>query len=315
MLLVIVVGAMSYAANYIGWTAIILLLAVTAALIVWFLVRRTTMRTPEAKDLFAGLQRVPLMSGSQFELFVAEVLRALGYKTTVLGGAGDQGVDVIATAGNERLAVQCKNYRKRVGNKPVQEVYAGSRHHGCTAAWVVAPEGFTKGAVELARSVGVTLHDVQSLRGWIRQIDRTERKQANLEPSTVDRGPSETKLENSAGKKHTVKVGVKDGSVGETVTFAADLLGTANVNDGEIYYTYYRLLDGTFRVLMEANEISMLVPSNMAEAISSGQRNNFSYGRMTLEEMKAHEYDFWPGYEGLMENNSEPAHDRVRDID
>jgi len=111
------------------------------------------------------------MSGAQFEGFVAEIMRGLGYRATVLGGSGDQGVDVIATAGKERLAIQCKNYAKPVGNKPVQEVYAGARHHRCTAALVVAPEGFTKGAVELARSVGVSLRDAQDLRGWIRQID------------------------------------------------------------------------------------------------------------------------------------------------
>ena len=39
----------------------------------------------------------------------------------------------------ERVAVQCKNYGKAVGNKPIQEVYAGSRFHGCNDAWVVAP--------------------------------------------------------------------------------------------------------------------------------------------------------------------------------
>jgi HJR/Mrr/RecB family endonuclease len=45
-------------------------------------------------------------------------MRGLGYRATVLGGSGDQGVDVIATAGKERIAIQCKNYAKPVGNKP-----------------------------------------------------------------------------------------------------------------------------------------------------------------------------------------------------
>jgi restriction system protein len=61
---------------------------------------------------------VRYMSGPQFEGFVAEIMRGLGYRATVLGGSGDQGVDVIATAGKERIAIQCKNYAKPVGNKP-----------------------------------------------------------------------------------------------------------------------------------------------------------------------------------------------------
>ena len=230
-------------------------------------------------------------------------------------------MDIIATVGNERIAIQCKNYAKPVSNKPVQEVYAGSRYHGCTTAWVVAPEGFTKGAVELARRVGVSLHGAHYLQACIQQRGRAEREkaereEANSEPIIVNRDKSEHRMRNSTFKKHAVRVGSRDGSAGETITFAADLLGTVGINNNPgMYYTYYRLPDGTFRVLMEYKGTAMLVPSNMTEAISSGQRNNFSYGRMTLEEMKAHEYDFWPGYEGLMSKHPENVRDGPRDID
>jgi hypothetical protein len=93
-------------------------------------------------------------------------------------------------------------------------------------------------------------------------------------------------------------------------------LGTAAVNGGKdkeegLDYTFYRLPDGNFRVLVEGDDIAMLEPSDMNEAISNGQRNNFSYGRMSLEELKAHEYDFGTVYEQLMKNHP----DTVRDID
>ncbi len=124
----------------------------------------------------------------------------------------------------------------------------------------------------------------------------------------------------SGAEKQTVTVGLEDGSVGETVAFTADLLGTAQVNGGAdgggMDYTYYRLPDGNFRVLVESGGISMLVPSNMEEAISRGQRNNYSYGRMTLEEMQAETtYKFGEIYAQLMENHPETARNRIRDID
>jgi len=112
------------------------------------------------------------MSGTQFELYVAGLLRAMRHNTRVLGGSGDQGVDLIVDYFGERVAVQCKNYAKPVGNKPVQEVFAGARHHGCQQAWVVAPAGFTNGAYELARSVGVKLFDSASIRAWIGEVDK-----------------------------------------------------------------------------------------------------------------------------------------------
>src|SRR5215204_4556710 len=163
-------------AGYVGWPAAIGIAAVVAALVVWFLRRKSTLSTPKAKDLYLELQNVSAMSGTQFEVFVRRVLTALGYNARVLGGSGDQGVDVVACKDGNKVAIQCKNYNKPVGNKPVQEVYAGSKHHRCDHAWVVAPAGYTKGAHELAQSVGVSLFDVSSIRKWIKKIDEVEKQ-------------------------------------------------------------------------------------------------------------------------------------------
>jgi HJR/Mrr/RecB family endonuclease len=97
------------------------------------------------------------MSGREFEDFVAELLRAAGYKVDVVGGAGDQGVDLLMKKGRKLIAVQCKKYGRPVGNAAVSAVYAGAKHYGAKQAWVVAPEGFTKGAIDLAKSTGVRL--------------------------------------------------------------------------------------------------------------------------------------------------------------
>lgn len=132
-----------------------------------------------AVQLARRLERAQYMSGPQFEAFVAEVLRASGHQATVLGGSGDQGVDVIAVRNDQRIAIQCKNHAKRVGNKPVQEVFAGARHHNCRHAWVVAPAGFTKGAFELAATTGVSLFDENGLRAWIKEVDHRAATQGN----------------------------------------------------------------------------------------------------------------------------------------
>jgi restriction system protein len=174
MLFLIIFAPIGYVAEYVGWTMTLLLVAAVVALTAWFIVRRVKLRSPKAQELFAKLENVGSMSGGQFEVFVAEVLRTLGYRAQVLGRSGDQGVDIVAIASDGKVAIQCKNYKKRIGNKPVQEVYAGARHHNCDNAWVVAPAGYTKGAIELARSVGVRLCDAQAIKEWIREIDKAE---------------------------------------------------------------------------------------------------------------------------------------------
>lgn len=51
--------------------------------------------TPTALELSERFEEVRFMSGAQFEVFVAELFEAMGHQTMVLGGAGDQGVDVL----------------------------------------------------------------------------------------------------------------------------------------------------------------------------------------------------------------------------
>lgn len=161
-------------------------------LIVWLVWRAAKQasepKTPEAVELLQQLNHVSSMSGVQFEHYVASVFRALGYNAAVQGGAGDQGVDVIVASNGQRQAIQCKNYAKPVGNSPVQQVYAGARYHRCDVAMVIAPNGYTKGAVTLAQSVGVKLADANDLRRWIRQIEPTT--EAGTEPTPRTQGTS-----------------------------------------------------------------------------------------------------------------------------
>lgn len=142
----------------------------------WRLFRRLFggLRTPTAQELALRFEAVRAMSGAQFEVFVADLFAAMGHEADILGGRGDQGVDLVVYHDGERVAVQCKNYARPVGNPPVQQVHTGAVYHGCSDAWVVAPAGYTKGAHDAAGRVGVTLFDSEDIRSWIREIDRVE---------------------------------------------------------------------------------------------------------------------------------------------
>jgi restriction system protein len=180
---------------FYNYPALAVLLLIVAGVAWWAYRRSTRYRTMEATELAGLLANVRSMSGAQFEVFVAEVFRAMGHRAQVMGGSGDQGVDVIvATPDGRKIAVQCKNYAKPVGNKPVQEVYAGAKHHGCSQGWVVAPAGFTRGAFELAASVNVSLFDERGIRAWIGQVEQAARAREIAEeqqggPVDTDRRP------------------------------------------------------------------------------------------------------------------------------
>ena len=160
---------------------------VAIASVAWYLGNRPT--TPTAKELALRFEAVRSMTGAQFENFTADLFRAMGYQAVVLGRTGDQGVDVIVNRRGERVAVQCKNHKKPVGNRPVQEVYAGARHHRCVEACVVAPAGYTRGAIALASSTGVSLYDADTVRQWIRKADRLEQERSSVSKSRDQNSP------------------------------------------------------------------------------------------------------------------------------
>jgi Restriction endonuclease len=75
-----------------------------------------------ATELTHRLARVRDMSGVEFEAFVADVLRGLGYRVTVMGRTGDQGVDLIATAGDERLEAVMNSIGNGLGMRETEIV-------------------------------------------------------------------------------------------------------------------------------------------------------------------------------------------------
>ena len=98
------------------------------------------------------------MTGHEYEHYVADYLSFRGYHhVKVTKGSGDYGVDVIATKGGIKYAVQCKFYSNPVGIHAVQEAAAGKAYYGCDSSMVVTNNTFTKAAKELAEANGVAL--------------------------------------------------------------------------------------------------------------------------------------------------------------
>ena len=97
------------------------------------------------------------MSGSDYEEYCSNILSNAGWKVSITKASNDQGVDIVAEIENLKYCIQCKRYSNPVGNKAVQEVYAGKDHYGGTHSVLVSNAGFTKSAKELAKSLGVIL--------------------------------------------------------------------------------------------------------------------------------------------------------------
>lgn len=108
------------------------------------------------------------MEGHDFEYYCADLLKNNGfYNVSVTQGSGDQGIDVLAEKGGVKYGIQCKCYSKDIGNKAVQEAFAGKTFYHCHVAVVLTNRFFTKSAQELAAVNQVLLWDRNQLEKFV----------------------------------------------------------------------------------------------------------------------------------------------------
>ena len=110
------------------------------------------------------------MTGTEFELFIARLMRAGGCRSVrVSGGSGDMGADVTGRAPDgRRLVVQCKRYTGPLGSPHVQRFAGTARDiHGADVALLVTTGHPTRQARDVARRCRITLVDRAALARWV----------------------------------------------------------------------------------------------------------------------------------------------------
>ncbi len=164
-----------------GWIILVLLAVLLVALIGYIRIRiqlnakkkrgktkKKTLAQVERRARFrlfsAGVDLVDDMEGHDFEQFCANLLKRNGFEEVLVTQAsGDQGVDILAEKDGIRYAIQCKNYSSKLGNAPVQEIYAGKTFYHCHVGVVMTNSTFTQSAIDLADATNVILWDRDKL--------------------------------------------------------------------------------------------------------------------------------------------------------
>lgn len=121
--------------------------------------------------LAEGYQTAAIPEGGvDFEIWCASRLEEQGWSVTTTKASGDQGVDLEARRANQTVAIQCKRYSQPIGNSAVQEAHTGRAHYGADACCVIGTGGFTRAAIELASTTGVTLLDAEFIDDFSRLL-------------------------------------------------------------------------------------------------------------------------------------------------
>ncbi|PEL13027.1 restriction endonuclease [Bacillus sp. AFS017336] len=117
------------------------------------------------QKLNSNIDVIDQLSGIDFEIYVANLLRNLGYKDVKLTKAtGDNGVDVLAIdKQGKKVAIQCKRMKNKVSNSAVQQVYTGKDAYKCHKAMVITNSFLTEPAYKLAKQLNVTVWSRKTL--------------------------------------------------------------------------------------------------------------------------------------------------------
>ncbi|ADV63698.1 restriction endonuclease [Isosphaera pallida ATCC 43644] len=124
----------------------------------------------QARRAEEKLARLANLTPEAFEEFVAEVFECLGFQTRAVGGADDQGVDLVLERQGLRAIVQCK-YRGKgvVGSPEVQKLLGAVHRTGSHKGYFVTTSTFTLAAERLAADQPLELIDGPRLTELIRQ--------------------------------------------------------------------------------------------------------------------------------------------------
>lgn len=115
-------------------------------------------RELEARLSKAGIKEIDKMAGREFEQYLEHLFRNLGYKVGLTPSSNDFGADLIVE-GNNRIVIQAKRYKNKVGVKSVQEINSAKTYYEADEAWVITNNTYTTQAIKLANSTNTKLID------------------------------------------------------------------------------------------------------------------------------------------------------------
>ncbi len=135
-------------------------------------------RQPNRQPLQQARSVADLLSVSpaQFENMIAEYLRANGHQVQHIGAQGDHGIDLIVRATNgEKWIVQCKRWRRRVGEPAVRDLYGALMHVKADRAMLFTTGTFTPAARQWASGKPIFFYDGETFLSEIGKVPRQGR--------------------------------------------------------------------------------------------------------------------------------------------
>jgi HJR/Mrr/RecB family endonuclease len=114
---------------------------------------------------------INIMTGIQFEVFLAKFFTHCGYQVDKTPYTNDKGADLIMKKGFSTCVVQAKRYKKAVGSRAVRDVYAAKTIYQADKAMVITNSKFSRQVVKDANELNIELWDGERLKNKLRSYN------------------------------------------------------------------------------------------------------------------------------------------------
>ena len=112
----------------------------------------------------------------EFEKYIGELFSKLGYKTQVIGGSYDEGIDAIAEKDGIKHYIQCKHYKYPVGVEKIRDFYGAiNAKYSNEKAFFITTGYFTEESERFALDKNIELIDRPKLIRLIRQAENNKK--------------------------------------------------------------------------------------------------------------------------------------------
>ena len=125
----------------------------------------------ERKKLDQTVEQLSNLSPREFEEWFADLLEELGYeKVTLTPSSNDEGIDILAENRGLKVAVQCKNWKGKVGRPEIQAFLGAMQHAEMQRGLFVITGLFTAGAEKMASEHSIELIGHNALTDLIQKV-------------------------------------------------------------------------------------------------------------------------------------------------
>ena len=107
------------------------------------------------------------MRPDEYEHIVAEHFENMGFKTKVSQYSNDYGVDVFATKGKAKIAIQAKmfgNSTRPINRQMIMELHGAKDYFDCTKAVMATNGRIIDNALEVANKLKIEILEIQAIK-------------------------------------------------------------------------------------------------------------------------------------------------------